>query len=141
MDINAVVFLFGCDSVRLTSTGHHAEMTGSHLYYHNALCPAVIGSLVIGLDYSMDLVSCSIVSTWIPSKQRLHWNCVDYRAWKKEGKIKEELQNSPNPFPDFERRLATVVAKARCYEGEKIYNTVGIVYRGLPVFNSSRTKM
>lgn len=141
MEINAVVFLFGCDSVRLTSTGLHAEMTGSHLYYHRALCPAVIGSLVIGLDYSMDLVSCNIVSSWIPSKQKLHWNYVDYRAWKK-GTIQEDpISKMACVLPEFERRLAVVVAKARAYSEEKIYNTVGIVYRGLPIYNSSRAKM
>lgn len=140
MQINSVVFLFGCDSVRLTSTGHHAEMTGSHLYYHNALCPAVIGSLVIGLDYSMDLISCSIISSWIPSKHKPYWTSVDYRAWKK-GSIEEHPISTLCDFPNFERRLATVVAKARIHENEKIYNTVGIVYRGLPIYNSSRVKM
>ncbi|KAL5284738.1 ESPL1.2 family protein [Megaselia abdita] len=141
LQINAVVFLFGCDSVRLTSTGHHAEMSGSHLYYHNALCPAVIGSLVIGLDYSMDLISCNIVSSWIPSKQKLHWSQVDYRSWKM-GNIQEDPIMGISACPDFERRLATIVAKARKpYDNEKNYNTVGIVYRGLPVYNSSRAKM
>lgn len=140
MQINAVVFLFGCDSVRLTSTGHHAEMTGSHLYYHNALCPAIIGSLVIGLDYSMDVLSSIIISSWIPSKQKLQWNCVDYRAWKK-GTIQQDPLKSICALPDFERRLATVLAKARSCEYEKNYNKVGLVYRGLPIFNSSRTKM
>lgn len=139
MQISAVVFLFGCDSVRLTSTGHHAEMTGSHLYYHNALCPAVIGSLVIGLDYSMDLLSSIIISSWIPSKQIVPWNSVDYRAWKK-GNVQRDPM-SVCIIHDFERRLATVVAKARSYEKEKNYNRIGLVYRGLPILNSSKTKM
>lgn len=140
MKINAVVFLFGCDSVRLTSTGHHAEMTGSHLYYHNALCPAVIGSLVIALDYSIDRISSTIISSWIPSKQKLAWNCIDFKAWKK-GTIEEDPIKNICALPDTERRLAAAVAKARCYDNEKNFNKIGLVYRGLPIFNSSRVKM
>lgn len=140
MQINAVVFLFGCDSVKLAGPGHHAEMSGAHLYYHNALCPAVIGSLVIALDYSMDRLSSIIVSSWIPSKQKLPWNCVDFAAWKK-GTIQEDPIKKMSANGESERRLACVIAKARNYENERNFNKIGIVYRGLPVLNSSRIKM
>lgn len=35
--VNTVMFLFGCDSVRLHSTGLYSEKTGSHLYFLAAL--------------------------------------------------------------------------------------------------------
>ena len=37
LHLNNVVFLFGCDSVALSSYGLYSEMTGSHIYYHLAL--------------------------------------------------------------------------------------------------------
>uniref|UniRef100_T1GBX4 separase n=1 Tax=Megaselia scalaris TaxID=36166 RepID=T1GBX4_MEGSC len=139
MNVNAVVFLFGCDSVRLTSMGHHAEMIASHIYYHNALCPAVVGSLVIGLDLSMDVLSTQIISSWIASKKTKHWSTMNMKAWK-DGTIQQN-PNSTAATPSHERRLACAVAKARAYESEKNYNKVGLVYRGLPVYNVSRSKM
>lgn len=141
LNMKCIVFLFGCDSVRLRSHGLHSEMAGSHLYYHAALCPAVVGTLQIGFDFQVDRTSTILLSEWIPSNNKdiLHWNLIDKQSWKK-GNIqplpskKITAKHSLNPF---EGSLARAVSAIHHRTGEKLHNTVGFVYRGLPVWNSS----
>lgn len=85
-DINCVTFLFGCDSVRLYSNGLFTEMTGSHLYYNAARCPAVIGALWVLTDMFTDIFSMLLVGNWIPSTnpqfKKQNISCIDTFALK-----------------------------------------------------------
>ncbi|XP_020713893.1 separin isoform X2 [Ceratitis capitata] len=90
--MNCVVFLFGCDSSRLHSNGLYSELVGSHLYYHAAKCPTLIGTLMPGLDANMDGVATEILSRWIApnSPSVVPWQCIDHASWIKEGVAKRK---------------------------------------------------
>lgn len=66
-DIKSLIFLFGCDSVRLFPNGLFSEMSGSHLYYNIAKCATVIGALWVLTDFYTDYYSILLVSGWIPT--------------------------------------------------------------------------
>ncbi|XP_061395336.1 uncharacterized protein LOC133330955 [Musca vetustissima] len=88
--MHCVVFLFGCDSSRLHSNGLYSELLGPHLYYHAAMCPALVGTLMPCLDSIMDKVATEILSRWIAPKSpnTLPWNEIEVNAWVKEGIIR-----------------------------------------------------
>ncbi|XP_055644300.1 uncharacterized protein LOC129780260 [Toxorhynchites rutilus septentrionalis] len=66
-DIKSLIFLFGCDSVRLFPNGLFSEMSGSHLYYNIAKCAAVVGALWVLTDFYTDYYSILLVANWIPT--------------------------------------------------------------------------
>lgn len=82
----AVVFLFGCGSVSLSSTGLNSQMKGSHIFYHLGGSPAVVGFLWTVSDFATDLCSSKILSAWCNSPQKKqHWQNIDKVLWKKKG--------------------------------------------------------
>lgn len=108
--IKPVMFLFGCESVSLQSAGSYSEMIGPHMHftaakwyvdrmnilvkYYNycfvtAFSPAVIGTLMPGLDAHMDLIATELLSRWITSNslKSLSWYNIDKTAWIKSGDI------------------------------------------------------
>jgi separase len=86
----AVVFLFGCGSVALSSTGLNSELKGAHVYYHIGWSPVVIGFLWTVTDFNTDFCSSKILSAWCNSSQsKAHWQCVDKLAWRKSGNLCE----------------------------------------------------
>ncbi|XP_055374981.1 uncharacterized protein LOC129607820 [Condylostylus longicornis] len=136
---NPVVFLFGCESVKLSSKTSYGEMTGEHLYFHKGLCPAVIGCIHIAFDYSLDIIATEILSTWISSKQKPHWSCIDFQLWRK-GKIVPSQKNSKTKQIQYEPRLAAILSKIRSKGSQKYYHLIPLVYRGIPVWNSELGK-
>ncbi|XP_075162614.1 extra spindle pole bodies like 1, separase [Haematobia irritans] len=155
LQMQCVVFLFGCDSSRLHSNGLYSELWGPHLYYHAAMCPALVGTLMPCLDSFMDKVATEILSRWIAPKSPnvIPWTEVDQHAWIKGGNIKRKLSK------DDGVTITSLVAAASCttttsmanyHSGSlcgilarirqritepKLYNTVPYVCRGLPVWN------
>jgi hypothetical protein len=104
--INSIVFLFGCGSVSLESTGFFNELRGSHLYYHMGLCPAVIGMLWTVTDFGTDCCTSKLFSSWIqaPPGTMYHWQNVDKNLWRQNGgKICESLIffNSESNFLNY----------------------------------------
>lgn len=86
----AVVFLFGCGSVSLTSTALNSPMKGAHVFYHLGGSPAVVGFLWTVSDFATDLCSSKILSAWCNSSQnKTHWQNIDRVAWKKKGTASE----------------------------------------------------
>lgn len=84
----AVVFLFGCGSVSLSSTGLYSELKGAHVYYHIGWSPAVVGFLWTVTDFNTDFCSSKILSAWCNSTQsKAHWQCIDKQTWKKNGNL------------------------------------------------------
>lgn len=82
----AIVFLFGCGSVSLTSIGLNSELRGAHVYYHIGGTPACIGFLWTVTDFQTDLCSTKILSSWFGSSfQKEHWQQIDALMWKKDG--------------------------------------------------------
>ncbi|XP_053953127.1 uncharacterized protein LOC128859970 [Anastrepha ludens] len=139
--MNCVVFLFGCESSRLRSNGLYSELVGSHLYYHAANCPTLVGTLMPGLDANMDGVATEILSRWIAPNSRdvLPWQCIDRISWLKEGIVKTtkcEVPTVANSPQCQIGSLCSVVARIHQRRTEqKYYNTVPYVCRGLPVWN------
>uniref|UniRef100_A0A1A9V1T3 separase n=1 Tax=Glossina austeni TaxID=7395 RepID=A0A1A9V1T3_GLOAU len=148
--LRSVVFLFGCDSCRLHTNGLYSELIGAHLYYQAAI-PAIIGTIMPGLDANMDRVATEILSRWIApnSANILPWNEVEMTSWIKKGIIKPAThspkcnKSSQSPLPssstDYNYNmgsLCAVLARVHKRGGEsKLYNTVPYVCRGLPVWN------
>nr|XP_014103772.2 separin isoform X1 [Bactrocera oleae] len=139
--MDCVVFLFGCDSSRLHSNGLYSELVGSHLYYHAAKCPTLVGTLMPGLDANMDGVATEILSRWIAPKSSsvYAWQCIDRCSWLKEGVIKPYKNDLPSvaDTPCYQQgSLCAILARIhqRRYE-TRHYNTVPYVCRGLPVWN------
>jgi hypothetical protein len=86
----AVVFLFGCGSVALTSSGLNSELKGAHNYYHMGWSPAVIGFLWTVTDFNTDFCSTKMLSAWVnPGQSKAHWQCLDKQMWKKNGSMGE----------------------------------------------------
>ncbi|XP_023309030.2 separin [Lucilia cuprina] len=148
--MHCVVFLFGCDSSRLHSSGLYSELVGPHLYYQAAMCPALVGTLMPGLDCNMDRIATEILSRWIVPKSTnvLPWNEIDERAWIKEFIIKPKtcmtttkstttIPPSVATTPNYNvGSLCTILARVHQRVCEpKLYNTVPYVCRGLPVWN------
>uniref|UniRef100_A0A1B0AGA0 separase n=1 Tax=Glossina pallidipes TaxID=7398 RepID=A0A1B0AGA0_GLOPL len=137
--LRSVVFLFGCDSCRLHTTGLYSELIGAHLYYQAAI-PAIIGTIMPGLDANMDRVATEILSRWIApnSANILPWNEVEMTSWIKKGIIKPAThspkcnKNSQSPLPSSSTgcnynmgSLCAVLARVHKRGGEsKLYNTV-----------------
>ncbi|TMW53544.1 hypothetical protein DOY81_001308 [Sarcophaga bullata] len=145
--MHCVVFLFGCDSSRLHSSGLYSELVGPHLYYQAAMCPALVGTLMPGLDCNMDKIATEILSRWIAPKSTnlLPWNEIDEKAWTKEFiiKPKSSLVAGKTPLPSVATTpnynvgsLCQVLSRVHQRVCEpKLYNTVPYVCRGLPVWN------
>uniref|UniRef100_A0A1A9W4U3 separase n=1 Tax=Glossina brevipalpis TaxID=37001 RepID=A0A1A9W4U3_9MUSC len=148
--LNSVVFLFGCDSSRLHTNGLYSELIGAHLYYHAAMCPAVVGTIMAGLDSNMDRVATEILSRWIApnSGNVLPWAEIEIISWMKKGIIKPAAVRSPkcskssqsqSPRTSTAYNMGSLCAILACIHqraGEsKFYNTVPYVCRGLPVWN------
>jgi len=88
--VRSVVFLFGCDSTRMLGTGLYSALYGAHDYYHGALCPSIVGTLMPALDGNMDTVSVTILSRWLaPGDNKvMPWTHIDRVPWLKNGIIK-----------------------------------------------------
>lgn len=88
--VRSVVFLFGCDSTRMLGTGLYSAMYGPHDYYHGALGPSVVGTLMPALDGNMDSISVTLLSLWLApgNKQVIPWTHIDRPSWLKKGVIK-----------------------------------------------------
>lgn len=88
----AVVFLFGCSSVALSSVGLHSELKGAHTYYHIGGSPVVIGFLWTITDFNTDLCSTKILSAWFNStspQPRQHFQTIDAKLWRSHGTMRE----------------------------------------------------
>ncbi|XP_036335513.1 separin-like isoform X1 [Rhagoletis pomonella] len=139
--MNCVVFLFGCDSSRMQSNGLYSELVGSHLYYHAAKCPTLVGTLMPGLDANMDSIATEILSRWIAphSKNVLPWQCIDRVSWQKEGVVKPSKNDMPTVADASQYQIGSLCwVLARIHQRrteQKYYNTVPYVCRGLPVWN------
>ncbi|XP_065360250.1 uncharacterized protein Sse [Calliphora vicina] len=146
--MHCVVFLFGCDSSRLHSSGLYSELVGPHLYYQAAMCPALVGTLMPGLDCNMDKIATEILSRWIAPKSTnvLPWNEIDEKAWIKTFIIQPKTSSSAGEkktppsvatTPNYNvGSLCAILARVHQRFCEpKLYNTVPYVCRGLPVWN------
>lgn len=136
-DIKSLIFLFGCDSVRLFASGLFRDMAGSHLYYNIAKCPTVVGALWALTDYFTDYYSILLVGQWIPTqnpKFREHSVFdLDSSAFKhgtlqitKKTQSKLGDENLLALMAQFRRRN-WLPKRIRC----------AMVCRGLPVINSA----
>lgn len=88
----AVVFLFGCGSVALSSVGLNSELRGAHTYYHIGGAPAVVGFLWTVTDFNCDLCSTKILSAWFNStspQPRQHFQTIDAKSWRNLGTMSE----------------------------------------------------
>uniref|UniRef100_A0A1A9VZZ7 separase n=1 Tax=Glossina brevipalpis TaxID=37001 RepID=A0A1A9VZZ7_9MUSC len=147
--LNSVVFLFGCDSSRLNTSGLYSELIGAHLYYHAAMCPAIVGTIMSGLDSNVDRVATEILSGWIApnSADVLPWTEIEIISWMKKGII-EPAAHTPKCSKNIQTQsvgtstrynmgsLCAILARVHQRVGEsKLYNTVSYVCRGLPVWN------
>lgn len=86
----AVVFLFGCGSVSLSSGGLNSGFKGAHDFYHIGYSPVVIGFLWTVTDFNTDFCSTKILSAWCNTNQKAHWQCIDKALWKKNGTMGED---------------------------------------------------
>ncbi|XP_034483559.1 uncharacterized protein LOC117788798 isoform X2 [Drosophila innubila] len=145
--IQGVVFLFGCDSTRVMSTGLYSALYGAQDYYHGALCPTVVGCLMPALDANMDYVSANLLSRWLsPANQQvIPWTQIDRAAWVSQGTVKAQkgLDKTVKQLTDYqEGSLCSILASIQLGEVEsKIYNCCVYVCRGLPAWNLAVKKL
>ncbi|KAH8345267.1 hypothetical protein KR067_001080 [Drosophila pandora] len=146
--VRSVVFLFGCDSTRMLGTGLYSALYGAHDYYHGALCPSIVGTLMPALDGNMDTVSVTVLSLWIaPSdKKVIPWTQIDNVSWLKTGVVKG---SGDNPTPSMEQEhnyhlgsLCSILSLVQQGKVEPlVYNCCIYVCRGLPAWNLAVEKM
>lgn len=160
--IRGVVFLFGCDSTRVLSSGLYSPLYGAQDYYHGALCPTVVGTLMPALDGNMDNVSAHLLSRWIaPANQQvIPWTQIDRAAWVSQGKIQPSTQDNKassssslaaqeddnqtvEQLGDYQvGSLCSILASIQMGEVEpRIYNCCVYVCRGLPAWNLAVEKL
>ncbi|ALC43161.1 Sse [Drosophila busckii] len=145
--IKSVAFLFGCDSVRPLPTGLHSSLYGAQDYYHGALCPTVVGTLMPALDGNMDNVSAHILSRWIAPANRkvVPWTCIDRAAWITQGTIKAQAgsKSTMSQALDYQvGSLSAILSHVHLGKVEpKIYNYCIYVCRGLPAWNLAIEKL
>ncbi|XP_064546091.1 uncharacterized protein Sse [Drosophila montana] len=139
--IKGVVFLFGCDSTRVLSSGLYSALYGAQDYYHGALCPTVVGTLMPALDGNMDNVSANMLSQWTTpaNPQIIPWTNIDRQAWVSQGTVKALKGNTETlaQQPDYQiGSLCAILANVQMGKTEpKIYNCCVYVCRGLPAWN------
>ncbi|KAG5675142.1 hypothetical protein PVAND_005070 [Polypedilum vanderplanki] len=130
----AIVFLFGCGSTSLFSTGLNSEMKGAHIYYHIGNAPTVIGFLYTVSDFPTDLCTTKILSSWIRTSAKPHWQLIDRTQWKKNGNLAFtrvcEVFSSDS--------LTEVITKMHSDTELPLSLRASLVYRGLPVVASSK---
>lgn len=150
----AIVFLFGCGSVALSSTGLCSDLKGSHVYYHMGWSPVVIGFLWTVTDFNTDFCSSKILSAWCNSTQtKAHWQCIDKVTWKKNGNLGKDPTvtyvvetHTFHLFIAFTKvgdiissdSLSEVIAKMHNDNDLPVSIRASLVYRGLPVMNSTK---
>ncbi|KAH8379947.1 hypothetical protein KR009_008130 [Drosophila setifemur] len=147
--VRSVVFLFGCDSTRMLGTGLYSALYGAHDYYHGALCPSIVGTLMPALDANMDAVSVTVLGLWIApgDKKVMPWSQIDRLSWIKKGIIKEKEESSPatkEQKPDHHHvgSLCSIVSMVQQGEVEpQAHNCCIYVCRGLPAWNLAVEKM
>ncbi|KAH8246210.1 hypothetical protein KR038_005207 [Drosophila bunnanda] len=146
--VRSVVFLFGCDSTRMLGTGLYSALYGAHDYYHGALCPSVVGTLMPALDGNMDTISVTVMSLWLApgDKQVIPWTHIDRASWLKKGIIKgKDQENTPlmSQQPNYHLgSLCSILSLVQQGKVEpSIYNCCIYVCRGLPAWNLAVEKM
>ncbi|XP_058454314.1 uncharacterized protein LOC131432196 isoform X2 [Malaya genurostris] len=139
-DIKSLIFLMGCDSVRLHSNGLFSEMTGSHLYYNIGKCAAVVGSLWVLTDFYTDYYSILLVAGWIPTANPKFrdYSVIDLDPTAfKHGMLQwKKLSGSTldEHCDDNLLRLLTVFRRRKWLPKRIRY---AMVCRGLPVVNAT----
>ncbi|KAI8040765.1 uncharacterized protein LOC128258665 [Drosophila gunungcola] len=142
-----VVFLFGCDSTRMLGTGLYSALYGAHDYYHGALCPSIVGTLMPALDGNIDTVSATALSLWLApgTKQVIPWTQIDRVPWLKSGIIKgkEKSATTMSVEPNYHLgSLCSIISLVHQGKVEpQVYNYSIYVCRGLPAWNLAVEKM
>ncbi|KAH8351582.1 hypothetical protein KR059_008185, partial [Drosophila kikkawai] len=146
--VRSVVFLFGCDSTRMLGTGLYSALYGAHDYYHGALSPSVVGTLMPALDGNMDTISVTMLSLWLApgNKQVIPWTHIDRATWLKKGVIKgKDQENTPLMSQQNKYHLGSLCSILSLVQQGKvepsIYNSCIYVCRGLPAWNLAVEKM
>ncbi|XP_062562497.1 uncharacterized protein LOC134226005 isoform X2 [Armigeres subalbatus] len=135
-DIKSLIFLFGCDSVRLFANGLFRDMAGSHLYYNIAKCPTVVGALWALTDYFTDYYSILLIGQWIPTRNpKFREHSVfdlDSSAFKHGKLVTKKTQSKLG-----DENLLALMAQFRKRNWLPKRIRCAMVCRGLPVVNSS----
>ncbi|KAH8296262.1 hypothetical protein KR054_003848, partial [Drosophila jambulina] len=146
--VRSVVFLFGCDSTRMLGTGLYSALYGAHDYFHGALCPSVVGTLMPALDGNMDTISMTLLSLWLApaDKQVIPWTHIDLVSWLKKGIVKGEGEkNTPSMSQQSNYHLGSLCSILSLVQQGKmepsIHNCCIYVCRGLPAWNLAVEKM
>ncbi|EDW50598.1 uncharacterized protein LOC6610899 [Drosophila sechellia] len=145
--VRSVVFLFGCDSTRMLGTGLYSALYGAHDYYHGALCPSIVGTLMPALDGNMDTVSVTILSLWLaPGDNKvMPWTHIDRVSWLKNGIIKGKEETTPTMSDQPNYHLGSLCSILSLVQQGKvepnIYNCCIYVCRGLPAWNLAVEKL
>ncbi|XP_016982951.1 separin homolog sep-1 [Drosophila rhopaloa] len=145
--VQSVVFLFGCDSTRMLSTGLYSALYGAHDYYHGAQCPSIVGTLMPALDGNMDTVSVTVLSLWLApgNKQVIPWTQIDRVPWLKSGIIKGKVKTTTTMSDEPNYHLGSLCSIMSLVQQGKVepntYNCCIYVCRGLPAWNLAVEKM
>ncbi|XP_017012347.2 separin homolog sep-1 [Drosophila takahashii] len=145
--VRSVVFLFGCDSTRMMGTGLYSALYGAHDYYHGALSPSIVGTLMPALDANMDTVSVTLLSLWLApgNKKVMPWTHIDRPSWLKNGIIKGKEEKTPTMDEQTNYHLGSLCSIISLVQQGKvepnIYNCCIYVCRGLPAWNLAVEKM
>ncbi|CAO1365171.1 unnamed protein product [Diamesa tonsa] len=129
----AIVFLFGCSSVGLQSSGLCSELKGAHNLYHLGGSPVCIGFLWTVTDFHTDFCSSKIFSSWIKaSHSKVHWHNLDKSIWKSTG----QLSFTKNGDIFSSDSLSEVITKMHSDPDLPITLKTALVYRGIPVIHT-----
>lgn len=152
MNMHAVAFLYGCESVRLRSAGGQADPMGAHLYLQYAMCPCVVGTLNVTTDVWTDIVALGLSRMWMGdgAGARAGWAAQTrgFGATTKKSRFFEEwvgykptvrclpyiaaaegMLGAAAPEPE----LLAVLQRVRCMEEVPLKMRMVLVAQGVPV--------
>ncbi|XP_066594805.1 uncharacterized protein Sse [Prorops nasuta] len=130
--VKAIVFLFGCSSVKLLNVGGRFPPHGISDQYLIASSPCILGMLWEITDTDVDRVTTNFMSSWIPSKAKKPWSDVNADAWcSGTFKFKSKSKKDTSEMI-LEPEMLRVIAKSK-HACQHYMTSAAIIVRGLPV--------
>lgn len=131
--IRAIVFLFGCGSVKLLPVGGRYPPYGVSNQYLIACSACVLGMLWEVTDGDVDRMTASFISNWIPSPAERPWTDVNINKWSNGVlKFEDRKTKAPTHVTPMEPEMLRAIAKSKevC---SQYMTAAAIVVRGLPI--------
>lgn len=126
----AVLLLYGCQSVGMKFNGLLAEPTAAHLNLTSTKCPGILGAMTIVTDQWIDFITLLIMELWFRRSECDVQKILNYVQSKNKFKVDEFTNFVSGPH------FHTVLSKIRSSKNIELRIQASLIYRGLPLINA-----